>query len=169
MSAIHRYIERPSWLGALLALTAAAVLGAANYFEHVVGLEPCTLCLYQRVPWWVALGLGCVAILGRRAPVVASVSLGLAILVLLAGAALAGYHAGVEWGVLPGPSGCSGDAMPQSLDALNQSLAGPPPARCDEVPWSLFGISMAGYNFLLSVGAAVLLFLAMRRAGRNRP
>lgn len=169
MSAIDHYIGRPAWLGTMLALAAAAVLGAANYFEHVVGLQPCTLCLYQRMPWWVALGLGCLAILGRRTPVIASVVLGLAILVLLAGAGLGGYHAGVEWGLLPGPTGCTGDAMPQSLSALNDALAGPPPPRCDEVPWSLFGISMAGYNFLLSVVVAGLLFLAMRRAGRNRP
>ncbi|MBP5858787.1 disulfide bond formation protein B [Marivibrio halodurans] len=168
MTMLSPWIERPGRLGLILAVAAVAVLGVANFFEHAMGLKPCALCLYQRVPWWVALGLGCLAILGRRAPVLASVALGLGVLTLLAGAGIAGYHAGVEYGLWPGPAGCTGDNLPTSLGGLNEALKGPPPPRCDDVPWSLFGISMAGYNFLISLGGALLLFAAMRHAGRHR-
>jgi len=161
-------LSRPAALGLVVALLAAATLGAAHYFEHVVGLAPCELCLYQRLPWWMALGLACVAILGRRAPLVASVALGLAALALLGNAGLAAYHTGVEYGWWAGPSGCSGAAaLPSDLGGLKQALQGPPPPRCDETPWSLFGLSMAAYNLLLSLGGAALIIGVMRGAGRR--
>jgi disulfide bond formation protein DsbB len=167
MSGIVDRLEEPAWLGAAVALAAIAVLGAANYFEHVLDLAPCTLCLYQRIPWWVALGLGCIAVLGRRAPLVATVALALAAMALFVNVGLAGYHAGVEYGFWAGPTGCSGDTLPQTLGGLQQALQGPPAPRCDEVPWSLFGVSMAGYNFLLSLGGALAILAIMRRAGRR--
>jgi disulfide bond formation protein DsbB len=167
MSRVIDLLTHPAYLGAALVLTAASVLGGANYFEHVLGLAPCKLCLYQRIPWWLALGLGSMAMLGRRTPLVATIALGLAVLALLANAGLSGYHAGVEYGFWAGPTGCSGDSLPQSLGALNEALKGPPPPRCDEVPWSLFGISMAGYNLILSLATGLAILALMRRAGRE--
>lgn len=158
------HLQRPAGIGLLIALLAALVLGTVNYFEHVEGLAPCKLCLYQRVPWWIALGLGCAAILLRNKPRLATISIGIAALALAANAVLAGYHAGVEYHWWAGPTGCSGDTMPDSFEALGQSLQGPPPPRCDETPWSLFGLSMAAYNMLLSVGAAIGILWLVRRA-----
>lgn len=150
----------PRRLPHLIALSAALVLAAANVFEHVFGYEPCQLCLYQRLPWWIALGLACVAAwLLRVRPTLSLLIAILALLTVAVGAGLAGYHAGVEYKFWAGPSGCSGaggdlaGGLAAALQAVQEGPAGP---ACDEVPWSLFGISMAGYNFLLSLGLVAL-------------
>ena len=159
-------LHRPETLGAALAVLALAVLAVANYIEHVEGVAPCKLCLYQRVPWWLALGLGSAAVALRTRPRAAVAALAVAALALAVNAGLAGYHVGVEQGWWAGPSGCSGaGALPSDLTALNEALKGPPPAACDEIAWTLFGLSMAAYNFLISAGAAIAIVAV---AGRPR-
>lgn len=82
----------------------------------------------------------------------------LAGLTVWVGGGIAAYHAGIEQQWWAGPSSCSGAATPGSLDALRAQIFAAPIKSCDEIAWSLFGISMAGYNALLSLatGAGVL-------------
>ena len=90
--------------------------------------------------------------------------------VLAANAALAGYHVGVEQKWWEGPASCSAAvAAGTSFEDLKAQLLAAPIVRCDEVPWSLFGISMAGYNVLLSAGFAVVTALALTQPTRVRP
>jgi len=139
----------------VMVLSAGAVLLAANVFEHVFGYQPCQLCLYQRLPWWIALGIGCLAVivLKKNRPTLSFLFLLVGFVAVAVGAVIAGYHAGVEYGFWEGPEGCSGaqDLSGGLSAALNRIEGGAIPPSCDAAPWSLFGISMAGYNFLISL------------------
>lgn len=171
LSAVPYLPPPPRRLPHLIALSSLGVLAAANLFEHGFGYEPCQLCLYQRLPWWIAFGLGCMAILlVRQRPTLALMVSLTALTAVTAGAGLAGYHAGVEYGFWAGPSGCAGGGAEIARDlgaALEQARQGPAGPACDEVPWSLFGISMAGYNFLLSLGLVALGAWSLKNARRT--
>lgn len=147
----------------ITALAAAATLGAAYIFQYGFGYQPCPLCLYQRLPWWVALGVACLGLsMARRRPGLLPVFTILAGITILVGAGIAGYHSGVEYGWWEGPTGCSSttDMSNLSLEEMKKAILATPVVRCDEPAWTLFGISMAGYNFLLSlaVGLYAVLF-----------
>ncbi len=152
----------------ILALGPLALLLGALGFEHWGGLAPCHLCLLQRGPLLVAALVGLFALSISRAhgtraafgPLLAFASL-----VLALGAGIAAYHAGVEWGWWSAPATCTAPAaaVPTSPEALAAARAGARIIRCDVVPWSLFGLSLAAYNVLISSAFAVLAFVAMRR------
>lgn len=154
----------------LTALVSAAVLGAALLSQFVGGLQPCVLCLYQRWPYVATIALGLAGFaLARRHPDAARIMLALAGLVFLVGAGIAGFHVGVEQGWWQGTAGCgapAGGAM--TLEQLRAQVLAAPVVRCDEVPWSLLGISMAGYNFLVSLAlAGAALWVALGLAARR--
>jgi len=132
---------------ATLALPAAAMLAAAYGFEHLGGLAPCALCWWQRYAWMAAL-----------APAGAA-------LAALAGAAIAFFHVGVEQGWWEGTAAC-GSALGQWLSAeerLRRILAAPV-VRCTDIPWSMLGISMAGWNGLVALaGGGLALRAALRQ------
>ncbi|MEX0277749.1 MAG: disulfide bond formation protein B [Ruegeria sp.] len=138
----------------------AAMLLAAFAFQHLGGLAPCKMCIWQRYPHGIAAVLGVVAITlpGIRA---------LPLLGALTAAITAGigvFHAGVERGYWEGPSTCtSGDIGGLSQQDLFEQIMSAPLVRCDEIPWELFGLSMAGWNALVSAGL-VLIWLAAWRA-----
>jgi disulfide bond formation protein DsbB len=148
----------------LIAGVAAATLAGAWFFQLVVGLSPCPLCLDQRVPYYLAvpLALG-VATLSKNEPL-ARAGFVLLAFVLAIACGLAVYHAGVEWKFWEGPADCSGSVVSLGsgsiLDQMNKTRV----IRCDEAAWTLFGISLAGYNALIA-GALTLfaLWTAMRR------
>jgi disulfide bond formation protein DsbB len=145
---------------ALALVTAAAMLAIAHAFQTFGHLPPCTLCLYQRDVYWVALPVAALAVLAGRAgplrpfaPVLGAVMA----LIFLAGAAIAVYHAGAEWRLWPGPSTCSaagGGVSAQSLANLMRGAHVEPP-RCDKAAWVFLGLSMAGWNALISLKLAV--------------
>jgi len=147
---------------ALVLLASAAILGTALASQYLGGLAPCKLCLYQRWPYaaTIALGLGAVAF--ARGGLAGRLIVALCGVAFLVGAGIAGYHAGVEYGWFPGPTSCSGAATEATtVEELRRQLMAAPIVRCDEVAWSLFGVSMAGYNFLVSLAlAAFALFSA---------
>ena len=152
---------------ALIVAASAAALAAAFGFQYLGGLDPCVLCVYQRYPYGATILLGLAAFVappGRPRAMV----LWLAAMAFLVGAGIAAFHVGVEQQWWAGLEACAGGASgaPQNLNALMNSL-GRPPARCDEVAWSLFGISMAGYNFLIALGLAAFSIWAARRAART--
>lgn len=153
---------------ALALAASAAMLATAHAFERFGGYAPCLLCLKQREVYWVAGTLALASLALARAPLGAHLrpwmSLGLAI-VFLFGAGLAAYHAGAEWKWWPGPGACAGaGGTVSSLDMsglLDGSLKVKPPA-CDEAAWRLLGLSMAGWNVLVSLGLTFAGLLAWR-------
>lgn len=152
-------------LSLLTAAAGAAVLLAALGFQHLGGLDPCVLCVYQRWPWVavILLGAAAFALRGNRA------LLALAVLALLIGAGIGGFHVGVEQHWWAGTAECGGQTgAAQTVEDLKRQLLATQVARCDEVAWSLFGISMAGYNVLLSAGLALILTVSLIRS-RRRP
>lgn len=151
----------------LLLLTGAGALGGALIGQYWGGLQPCILCFYQRWPHGIAAGLGLLAFWapGRWRAAVS----GLGGCVLLIGAAIAFFHVGVEEHWWPGTASCGATLEgARTIDDLRQALLATPAVRCDVPLWSLFGVSMAGYNMLLSllVGGVVLAgaAISMRQA-----
>lgn len=146
----------------LIAVIAAATLGGALYFEHALDIKPCPMCLEQRYAYYLAIVLGAVlALAAPRLPRAVLIA-GLAVLALatFANMIFGAFHAGVEWGFWPGPATCSGPVTDLgSAGNLLQRLDTVKVVRCDEVQWRFLGISLAGYNFLIS-GLMALIALA---------
>jgi len=149
--------------GRTLALGAAvislAVLLGAFGFQYIGGLAPCHLCLLERYPHGIAFGLGVlVFFLPNRWLYLAGG------LLLLYGTGLAFYHVGVEQHWWVGPTSCTSQGISglSTAQLMDQILAAPL-VRCDDIPWSLFGISMAGWNGLISLGLAGMWLLAWRK------
>jgi disulfide bond formation protein DsbB len=149
----------------------AAVLGGALLSQYWGGLAPCELCVLQRWPWAAAIVIALIAITigGRLAlPWVAL----LLAAVFAIGSALAFYHVGVEKHWFAGPGACTGAATAaDTVEALKARILGQMPVRCDEAAWSLWGISLAGWNLLASLlmtGGCLAVFSRLRRP-RRRP
>ena len=142
----------------LLAFTVpAALLGGAYVGQYVFGLWPCEMCWWQRYAHFAALA--CAALALVRPP--AELLVRLAALAILIGGLIGAYHAGVEYGWWKGFTACTSEVA-FSGDPLNDILNAPM-VRCDQVQWELLGISLAGFNFLISVPAALLVFLLLGR------
>lgn len=154
----------PKHIPLFIAAISALVLVTVHVFEFGFGYIPCELCLYQRLPWWIALGLGSMAtmIVNRRGVLALLFSI-TALVAIVIGAGIAAYHAGVEYKFWPGPAGCSGaqELAGGLAAAIQNTQTGPVGPACDQVAWSLFGISMAGYNVLLSLTVAALAGLVI--------
>lgn len=138
----------------------AAILAGAYVLQYGFGVPPCPLCLDQRIPHYIAVALGlAVALLAAKDAPRPLVLAGLAALALalVATAGVGVYHAGVEWKLWSGPADCSGPI--QAFDAgisLIERMKQTAPVRCDEAPIRVFGISLAGFNVLMSLGLAAV-------------
>ncbi|MEO0991417.1 MAG: disulfide bond formation protein B [Pseudomonadota bacterium] len=157
-------MTRNSWV--LMAAGGSFLLLAGAFLFQSFGYAPCKLCLWQRWPHAAAIAAG-VAVL--FVPVAAIALLGA--LSTFATAALGIYHTGVEQTWWPGPSGCTGGGMDlgtmSGADLL--SMEGPTGVvMCDEIVWSLFGLSMAGWNAVISL-VLVLLWLKAFRTPASAP
>lgn len=146
----------------LAAAGSAALLFGAYGFQHLGGLAPCKMCLWQRWPHAAAIAIGILLLLGGPKALA-----WLGTLAALATAGIGLYHAGVEWKFWPGPTSCSGGGT--DLGALDGgallSLDTPTGVvMCDEIVWQLLGLSMAGWNAVISLGLAALWIMATRRA-----
>jgi disulfide bond formation protein DsbB len=148
----------------------AAVLGTVFAMQYLGDLAPCPLCINQRWPYGTALVLSAMALApgatagGRR------LLLALCAVAFVIGDGYAIYHAGVEQGWFAGPTACSGAPAPAAgtIEALRQQLMATPVVRCDEIPWSLFGISLAGFNVFVSAGLVLFCIAAAARGdGRH--
>jgi disulfide bond formation protein DsbB len=156
----------PRYAAGVIFLAAAATIAGALAFEHGAGLRPCKLCLLQRNPYYLALVLAAlVAVLplGRAAR---RWGMGLLALVFLVSASLGAYHAGVEWGFWAGPNDCGGAAAPAagSVSDFMTSLQTTRVVSCTEAAWRFLGLSLAGWNVLISLGLAALAAAAAWRA-----
>ena len=132
--------------------------------QYIGGLEPCVLCVYQRVPYAVTISFAIIGFVMSGSPRVVGTVHGMAAMAFLIGAGIAAYHVGVEHHWWAGTTECTGAAAgsAQSVDELRAQIMSAPAVRCDEVAWSLFGISLAGYNFLVSLVLAAFAALAAR-------
>jgi disulfide bond formation protein DsbB len=160
-------MPRPRTAAVLLALLAATMLVFAFAFEAFGGLRPCELCWWQRWAWLAALPPAIAAWLAPgRLP---AALLGLAALAVLAGAGIAFFHVGVELHWWRGTAACGSTGPAASVEELARQLRGQPVVRCDEVSWSLFGISMAGWNGLISFVAGLAALAVAGRDLRRAP
>jgi disulfide bond formation protein DsbB len=161
-------MQQPRLVPLFLLLASALVVGGALFSQYVGGLQPCELCLYQRWPYYAMIALAALALAaGGRAA--ASWLAAAGALLFAAGAVLAFYHVGVEHKWFAGPTACTGSlAAANSVEALKAQIMGLQPVRCDEPQWSLFGVTLAGWNLLASLGLAGFCLLALRRLGVGR-
>ena len=155
--------------GTIAAIGAATLCGAL-FFQYALGIQPCPMCLEQRYAYYLVIVLGVVlALAAPRLPRAVAIA-ALAILALAAfGNAIYGaYHAGVEWGFWAGPATCSGPVTDLgSAGSLLQRLDTVKVVRCDEVQWRFLGLSLAGYNVLISgLMGLVALFGISRTVSR---
>ena len=139
---------------------AAATLAGAWFFQLVLDIRPCPLCLEQRYAYYLAIPLGAlVALAAARGASRPLLVIGLVILAFaaLGNAGLGVYHAGVEWKFWQGPTDCTGPILDLgSAGNLLQRLDTVKVIRCDEVQWRFLGLSLAGYNVLISLLMALI-------------
>ncbi|WP_245263445.1 disulfide bond formation protein B [Azorhizobium doebereinerae] len=156
-------LRSPAAVALVVALGAAFALASAWFFQLVVGLAPCPLCLDQRLPYYAAVPIGLLlALVGRSRPEAARLGLWLLAALMAVDAGIAIYHAGVEWRFWEGPTACTGTAPPMVSDIMS-ALKSTRVPRCDEAAWRLFGVSMAGWNALLALGLAGVAVLGATR------
>ncbi|MCC3862088.1 disulfide bond formation protein B [Pseudemcibacter aquimaris] len=149
-----------SWIASIL------MLSGAYGFEYIGGLVPCDLCWPQRYAHMAVIVFGAFAlyfkklnpIKWQRFKVLTCVSWAVSV-------GYSGYHAGVEQKWWEGPDSCTMQASDMGLtfESFQRSLENTTFIRCDEIPWEMFGISMAGYNFLISLGCFIMLSLSLRK------
>ena len=167
---INRFYTANTW-PFLAAGASFLILCGAWFFQYVLGYEPCALCLDQRHLHWAVIGIGLVTggLMGwqpglrKYAPIACMILVG----AFLYSAGFAGWHAGIEYGWWEGPASCTTTGnVDVSLSDLNAVLGGngAPIVLCDEAAWTLIGVSMAGYNAILSGLLAIAsLFAAFRK------
>ena len=150
--------DRPRLLATIALVLGLATIAGAWGSQLFGGLVPCELCLEQRIPYYWGLPLlALVLILWHRLPrAVWYVGIALVLLTFVWSTYLAGYHAGVEYGFWPGPTACTGTGVDVSFsDLTNINAARIVP--CDKIQFSLFGVTLAGANTLISAAIVVLL------------
>ncbi len=142
-------------------LGSVALLGGAFAFQYIGGLAPCQLCLWQRWPHAAAILIGVVVLTtGMRG------LLWLGALAALATAGIGAFHVGVEQGWWEGLATCTAGSISglSTADLLNPAADVAAPVRCDAIAWQLLGVSMAGWNVILSLGLAAIWATAARKA-----
>jgi len=160
-------LRGPALARLIALLLPLALLAGAFGSQYLGGLTPCEMCWWQRYPHMVAVVL---AALAFTAPADAPRSRALT---LLAAAAIAVsgvigvYHAGVELKIFEGFTTCTATAKGGSTEELLRQIVATPLVRCDQVQWSFLGISMAGWNAILSLGGAALVTLLALRGSRR--
>src|SRR5262245_36309337 len=159
------------------AAVAIAVIGVATvagflFFQYVLGYPPCPLCLEQRVAYYVAIPLAVMIMLGlsvgssRKVMLLALLAIAAA---MLWNAGLGVYHSGIEWGWWAGPQECSGTgASIGAAGSIVKQLESFIVVRCDEAAWRFLGLSLAGYNALISLALAVVAAYGAAKAWPTR-
>ena len=144
----------------LVALAVPSALVVAVYVvQFGFGLAPCEMCWWQRYPHFAAIPLAGAA-MATRGTRLGEALVRLAALAILASGLIGAFHAGVEYGWWQGPTACSSASL--GSDPL-ASIMNAPLIRCDTAAWTLLGVSLAGFNFLISVASAVLVFALLGR------
>ena len=159
-------MSRRAAFPAAVALASASALAAAYTAQYGFGLQPCILCLYQRVPFYAAIILALPALLPVLGRHWRAMLLGLAGLGLLVNAGIAAFHVGVEQHWWAGTEACAGGAAATAqltIEQLQEMLSRPAQPRCDQPPWSFLGITMAMLNVPFSLALGLVALLGARR------
>lgn len=146
-------------------------LASVYIAEYGFGLRPCQLCNWQRVPWFILLGLSLIALLPSWSSKIRIQFIALMMIIMAASLCLALFHVGVEYGWWKGLTTCSQAAeyvreagkAPSLADILAKAEKSPP-IPCDKPIFTLFGVSFAGFNFLLSGALVVFLSLSLKQS-----
>ncbi|MBP6030249.1 MAG: disulfide bond formation protein B [Sphingobium sp.] len=149
-------------------LTPALLLGGALGSQYVGGLYPCEMCMWQRWPHLVAIFFALDAYALKARPPIALLFTVFAALAIGVSGAIGVFHAGVEYGWWQGLTECAASGSGGTTQDMLNSILNTPLIRCDVPQWTLWGISLAGFNALFSLGAAgavAALVLRMKRAG----
>lgn len=152
----------------MLSLASALVLAVVYYFQYGLGYAPCTLCHWQRVPYFAALALFIPPVIWGHAALRPVLIIGACL--FFANALIAGYHMGIEWKWWTGPMTCTGGQLPADPQAALEQILNTSLIRCDEIPWSFLGLSMAGWNMLIAAGLgiyAIAAILGLRTATQH--
>ncbi len=144
----------------LVVVGSAALIGGALAFQYLGHIHPCEMCVWQRWPHGVAILLGLLALALRSNRLLVA----LAALAVLASGGIAMFHVGVEQHWWPGITACAAAAARGTAEDIMRDILATPLVRCDAIAWSLFGISMAGWNAILSTltGGGALWLLTRR-------
>ena len=153
MEAAASDARRGRWLALAIPL---GLLGGAYVSQYGFGLYPCEMCWWQRYPHFAAIPLAAIGLATRQ-----TAWTWLALLAVAVSGAIGGFHAGVEYGWWEGLTSCSTTAR-SGGDPL-EAIMNAPIIRCDVPQWTLLGISLAGFNFLISLGGAALAAVLLRR------
>ena len=144
-------------------LIPAALLGGALGSQYIGGLYPCEMCYWQRWPHGAAIVLALLAFTAPAASVRSrNFTLAAALAITISGI-IGVYHAGVEAGIFEGLTTCTASGAGLSTKELLDQIMKTPLVRCDQVQWELFGISLAGWNAIFSLGGAGAILLLIRK------
>lgn len=147
---------------AILAAAAASIAGALLF--QAAGYAPCELCLKERIPYYTAIPFACLAVFfaWRGSKNLCRGALGVLALIFAASAIFGSYHAGVEWGFWPGPTECTGAFhRAASVSDFLKQLEGVKIVRCDSAALRILGLSLAGWNAVISAGLAGLAVVGL--------
>lgn len=148
---------------AIFVLATATIAGA--WIFQFFGYAPCELCLNERLPYYAGIAVSALAVLltQRQQGAALRASFISLVLIFAAGTALGAYHAGVEWHFWPGPTDCTGTFQKaQSMQDFLKQLHSIKVVRCDEVALRVLGLSLAGWNVIISAVLAVLAIVGWR-------
>lgn len=170
--ALDRILDDPAGLVLALGFASGLLIAGAWWFETVVKLAPCKLCLEQRQPHYAAMIVGFGCLYARRLP--SARMLVITGLLTLAGLMvwstwLGAYHAGVEWGLFAGPNDCAGAPAPAAAGVQDfmKQLSTTRVVSCTEAAWRFLGLSLAGWNAIFSAGLAGLALAGLVRHRRS--
>jgi len=160
-------LSRSAAARALALLLPAALLAGAFGSQYFGGLYPCEMCWWQRYAHEAALVPAALAFTAPAGSQRSRLFILAAALAIAVSGAIGFYHAGVELKIFEGFTTCTSTAHGTSTEDLLKQIVAAPMVRCDQVQWSLFGISLAGWNAILSLGgAAMITFLSLKGSRR---
>lgn len=159
-------MRRPVHARLVALLLPAALLAGAFGSEIFGGLVPCEMCWWQRYPHIAAIALAALAFTGPAQSRRSRMLTALAAVAIAVSGLIGAYHAGVELKIFEGLTTCTSFAAGASNEELLKSILNAPLVRCDQVQWSFLGISMAGWNAIISLGGAALIALLLRKERR---
>ena len=159
----RKMLSHPNRDPVLFAGLVSAAMLAGAFACQFAGYPPCEMCWWQRYPYMAAVALALLAKLVRALP--AALVIALMALLFAVDASLALFHVGVEQKWWDGFTSCTATVdFTGDMDAALDAIMNAPVVRCDEIAWSLFGISMAGYNFIIATAMTVFLASNLRKA-----
>ena len=162
-----KFLRDPAAFAAAAVLAAAVgMIVGALFFEHVLGYQPCELCFLQRKPWYALIPVGFVLVTfaAKDNRALLKAGLALALLLLLVSAGLGTWHAGIEWKWWKGPASCtaSGADFTLALPDLSKRVV-----LCDEAPLRILGLSLAGWNAVISMVVALIVLRGLMARSRR--